>query len=49
MELSPQAQWRYAQFYRGELHDELGDGVVGALLERRAPMLLARPFRKLDA
>ncbi|MDR1709306.1 MAG: hypothetical protein LBS70_06255 [Candidatus Accumulibacter sp.] len=40
MELSPQAQWRYAQFYRGELNDDLGDGVVGALLERRAPMLL---------
>jgi putative DNA primase/helicase len=40
MELSPQAQWRYAQLYRGELNDDLGDGVVGALLERRAPMLL---------
>ena len=40
MELSPQAQWRYAQIYRGELNDDLGDGVVGALLERRAPMLL---------
>lgn len=40
MELSPQAQWRYAQLYRGELHDDIGDGVVGALLERRAPMLL---------
>ena len=40
MELSPQAQWRYAQFYRGELNEDLGDGVVGALLERRAPMLL---------
>ena len=40
MELSPQAQWRYAQFYRGELNDDLGDGVIGALLERRAPMLL---------
>ena len=40
MELSPQAQWRYAQFYRGELNDDLGDGTVGALLERRAPMLL---------
>lgn len=40
MELSPQAQWRYAQLYRGELNDDLGDGTVGALLERRAPMLL---------
>ncbi|PAS99485.1 MAG: hypothetical protein BSR46_07955 [Candidatus Dactylopiibacterium carminicum] len=40
MELSPQAQWRYAQLYRGELNDDLGDGVAGALLERRAPMLL---------
>ncbi len=40
MELSPQAQWRYALLYRGELNDDLGDGVVGALLERRAPMLL---------
>ncbi|MGV0984379.1 MAG: DUF3987 domain-containing protein [Limnohabitans sp.] len=40
MELSAPAQWRYAQLYRGELNDDLGDGVVGALLERRAPMLL---------
>ena len=40
MELSPQAQWRYAQLYRGELNDDLGDGTLGALLERRAPMLL---------
>jgi putative DNA primase/helicase len=40
MELSPQAQWRYAQLYRGELNDDRGDGTVGALLERRAPMLL---------
>ncbi|ATE62428.1 hypothetical protein CCZ27_02620 [Thauera sinica] len=40
MELSPQAQWHYAQLYRGELNDDLSDGVVGALLERRAPMLL---------
>ena len=39
MELSAQAQWRYAQLYRGELNDDLGDGTVGALLER-APMLL---------
>jgi hypothetical protein len=40
MELSPQAQWRYAQLYRGGLNDDHGEGVVGALLERRAPMLL---------
>ena len=40
MELSPQAQWRYAQLYRGELNNGLGDGTVDALLERRAPMLL---------
>ena len=40
MELSPQAQWRYAQLYRGELHDGIDDGAIGALLERRAPMLL---------
>ncbi len=40
MELSAQAQWRYAQLYRGELNDELGDSVIGGLLERRAPMLL---------
>ncbi|MEI7815089.1 MAG: hypothetical protein WCJ13_09895 [Coriobacteriia bacterium] len=40
MELAPQGQWRYAQLYRGELNDNFGDGVVGALLERRAPMLL---------
>lgn len=40
MELSPQAQWRYAQLYRGELNDDFGDGAVGALLERRAPILL---------
>lgn len=40
MELSPQAQWCYAQLYRGELNDDFGDGAVGALLERRAPMLL---------
>lgn len=31
---------RYAELYRGELNDELGDGVVAVLLERRAPMLL---------
>ncbi len=40
MELSPQAQWRYTQLYRGELHDGIDDGVIGAMLERRAPMLL---------
>lgn len=40
MELSPHAQWRYAQLYRGELHDGIDDGAIGALLERRAPMLL---------
>lgn len=40
MDLSAHAQWRYAQLYRGELNDDLGDGTVGALLERRAPMLL---------
>lgn len=40
IELAPQAQWRYAQLYRGELHEELGGGVVASLLERRAPILL---------
>lgn len=40
MALSPRAQWRYAQLYRGELNEDFGDGVVSALLERRAPMLL---------
>jgi len=40
LELSPQAQWRYAQLYRGELNDDIGGGVVASLLERRAPMLL---------
>jgi Protein of unknown function (DUF3987) len=40
MEMSAQAQWRYAQLYRGELHEDLGAGVVASLLERRAPMLL---------
>lgn len=40
MELSKQAQWQYSQLYRGELNVDFGDGVVGALLERRAPMLL---------
>lgn len=40
IELSPQAQWRYARLYRGELHEELGGGAVASLLERRAPILL---------
>lgn len=40
MELSLQAEWRYAQLYRGELHDGVDDGAIGALLERSAPMLL---------
>jgi putative DNA primase/helicase len=40
MELSLQAEWRYAQIYREELNDDLGDSVVSALLERRAPILL---------
>ena len=40
MDLSPQAQCRYAQLYRGELNVDLGDDGVGALLERKAPMLL---------
>ena len=40
MELSAQAQWHYAQLYRGELNDDLGSELVSSLLERRAPMLL---------
>ena len=40
MELSPQAQWRYGQLYRGELNEECASPVLTALLERRAPMLL---------
>lgn len=40
MEMSAQAQWRYAQLYRGELHEDYGVGVTASLLERRAPMLL---------
>ena len=40
MGLSPEAQWRYSQLYRGELNGDLGDGTISALLERRAPMLL---------
>jgi putative DNA primase/helicase len=40
LDLSPQAQWRYGQLYRGELNEESGNSVLGALLERRAPMML---------
>lgn len=40
MDLSPSAQWRYAQLYRDELNSDFGDGDISALLERRAPMLL---------
>lgn len=40
MDLSAQAQWRYAQLYRTELNEDLGNNVVNAMLERRAPMLL---------
>lgn len=40
MELSAQAQWRYAQLYRGELNEDLGNELVSSMLERRAPMLL---------
>lgn len=40
VKLSRQAQWRYSQLYRGELNDDSGSNLVGALLERRAPMLL---------
>lgn len=40
VELSPQAQWRYGQLYRAELNEECGSSVLGAMLERRAPMLL---------
>lgn len=40
MELSPEAQLRYAQLYVAELNEDLGDGLVGAVLERRAPMML---------
>lgn len=40
MDLSASAQWRYAQLYRDELNSDLGDGVISALLERQAPMLL---------
>ena len=40
MELSAQAQWRYAQLYRTELNEDQGSKVVNSMLERRAPMLL---------
>lgn len=40
LELTPQAQWRYNQLYRSELNEDTGHNVLGALLERRAPMLL---------
>jgi len=40
MELSGQAQWRYAQLYRFELNEDVGSDLVNAMLERRAPMLL---------
>ena len=40
MELSAQAQWRYAQLYRLELNEDLGSELVSSMLERRAPMLL---------
>lgn len=40
MELTAQARWHYSLLYRGELNDDLGDGLVSAMLERRAPILL---------
>ncbi len=40
MALSPAAQSRYADLYCGELNAEVGDEVLSAVLERRAPMLL---------
>lgn len=40
MELSGAAQSQYAQLYRGELNADLGNELVNAILERRAPMLL---------
>ena len=40
MELSAQAQWRYAQLYRTELNEDVGSDLVNAMLERRSPMLL---------
>jgi len=38
--LTPAAQSRYADLYQGELNADVGDEVLGAVLERRAPMLL---------
>lgn len=40
MELSPQAQRRYAQLYQSELNEDLGSELISSMLERRAPMLL---------
>lgn len=40
MELTAQAQWRYAQLYRTDLNEDVGSDLVNAMLERRAPMLL---------
>lgn len=40
MDLSAEAQWRYAQLYRSELNEDVGSELVNAMLERRAPMLL---------
>lgn len=40
MELSTQAQWRYAQLYRTDLNEDQGSEIVNSMLERRAPMLL---------
>lgn len=40
MDISAQAQWRYAQLYRSELNEDVGSDLVNAMLERRAPMLL---------
>jgi hypothetical protein len=40
MDLSAQAQWRYAQLYRSELSEDLGSELISSMLERRAPMLL---------
>jgi hypothetical protein len=40
MDLTPQAQRRYAQFYLGELNDDSAGSRVASLMERRAPMLL---------
>ncbi|WP_310615127.1 DUF3987 domain-containing protein [Limnohabitans sp.] len=40
MELSPQAQRRYAQLYQSELNEDLGSELISSMLEIRAPMLL---------